>query len=327
MDRRSATPEGLPPLTLSVLRELDLDRPSAPGRGAHLSAASGVARRGDFVYVIGDDELGLGVFRLSKEAPGTLRPVLAGELPDGHEERKREKADLEALTLLPPTDEHPYGALLGLGSGSKPQRERGFVWGLGADGSLEGEPIELDLAPLYDRLRERAPELNVEGASVLGDALWLFHRGNTQQGLNIVAEVPLRDFLEDLARDGRIRCDGAPVRVRAYELGELDGVPLTFSDATPLADELVVFTASAEPGSDPHGTDGEIRGAVVGTIDGDGHVERLRTIDRKWKVEGVYASIDARVIDFLFVCDQDDPDAPSPLLSAAMPIEARFETG
>ena len=114
---------------------------------------------------------------------------------------------------------------------------------------------------------------------------------------------------------------------RAYELGELDGVPLTFSDATPLADELVVFTASAEPGSDPHGTDGEIRGSVVGTIDGDGRVERLRTIDRRWKVEGVYASIDARVIDFLFVCDQDDPDTASPLLSAAMPIESHFESG
>jgi hypothetical protein len=49
MDRRSASREELPPLTLSVLRELDLEQPPAPGRGAHISAASGVARRGDFV--------------------------------------------------------------------------------------------------------------------------------------------------------------------------------------------------------------------------------------------------------------------------------------
>ena len=325
MDRRSATPEELPPLTLSVLRELDLDGPSAPGRAAHISAASGVARRGDFVYVIGDDELGLGVFRLSKEAPGALRPVLRGELSPDDDERKKEKPDLEALTLLPPFTGRAFGSLLGLGSGSKPQRERGFVWGLAADGSLEGEPTELDLSPLYERLRERAPELNIEGASALGERLWLFHRGNTEQGVNMVAEVPLGDFIDAVRKDGRIEC-GEEVRTRAYELGELDGVPLTFSDATPLADELVVFTASAEPGSDPHGTDGEICGSVVGTIDGDGHVERLRTIDRKWKVEGLYASIDARVIDFLFVCDQDDPDTASPLLSAAMPIESRFES-
>ncbi len=275
--------------------------------------------------MIGDDELSIGVFRLSKDAPGELRPVLSGELSSDHEERKREKPDLEALTLLPPYADRPFGALLGLGSGTKSQRERGFAWGLDADGSLLGEPAELDLSPLYERLRDAAPELNIEGASALGDQLWLFHRGNTEQGLNIVAEVPLAGFIDDVCGSGRITCDDA-VRTRGYELGDLDGVPLTFSDATPLADELVVFTASAEPGSDPHGTDGEIRGSVVGTIDGDGRVERLRTIDRRWKVEGVYASIDARVIDFLFVCDQDDPDSPSPLLSAAMPIESRFET-
>ncbi len=326
MDRRSARPEELPPLTLSVLRELDLAHPPAPGRAAHISAASGVARRGDYVYVIGDDELGLGVFRLSKEAPGALRPVLRGQLSTDHEKRKKQKPDLEALTMLPPFTGRPYGALLGLGSGSKPQRERGFVWGLAADGSLAGEPVELELSPLYARLRRSAPELNIEGAAVVGDRLWLFHRGNTEQGVNIVAEVALGDFIRVGAEGGRIDC-GEDIRLRAYELGELDGFPLTFSDATPLADDLVVFTASAEPGSDPHGTDGEVRGSVVGTIDGEGHVQRLRTIDRKWKVEGVYASIDARVIDFLFVCDQDDPHTASPLMSAAMPIESGFESG
>ena len=30
-------------------------------------------------------------------------------------------------------------------------------------------------------------------------------------------------------------------------------------------------------------------------------------------------------MDFLFVCDQDDPDTPSPLLSAAMPVDAALE--
>jgi hypothetical protein len=326
MDPWSATPEHLPPLTLSVLRDLVLDAPPGPGRAAHISAASGVARRGDFVYVIGDDELGVGVFRLSNKAPGTFRRVFGGELSGDYDERKKEKPDLEALTLLPPFSGRPFGALLGLGSGSNPHRQRGFVWGLAADGSLHGNPIELDASALYGRLRETAPELNIEGVSALGSRLWLFHRGNTEQGLNIVADVPLEDFIAGVQADGLIDDCGERLSTRAYELGELDDVPLTFSDATPLADELVVFTASAEPGSDPHGTDGAIRGSVVGALDGKGHVERMRTIDRRWKVEGVYASVDARVIDFLFVCDQDDPGAPSPLLSAAMPIESQFET-
>ena len=319
MDRRSATPEDLPPLTLNALRELRLEATPAEGAPAHISSASGIARRGDYVYVVGDDLLHLGVFRLSQERPGTLRRALSGTVPTDPGERARTKADLEALTMLPPDAEAPYGSLLGLGSGSGEGRDRGFAWALAPDGSLEGEPVELDLAPVYERLRDEAPDLNIEGAAAVGERLWLFQRGNTEQGLNLVAELELSDVMASLRGDQRIDCEELAA-ISAYDLGELDGVPLTFSDATPLADELVVFTASAEdPGS------GKIRGSVVGAIDRHGQVERLRTIDRRWKVEGVYASIDARVIDFLFVCDQDDPDVPSPLLSAAMPVESRFE--
>jgi hypothetical protein len=317
VDRLSAEPEGLPGLTLTALRDLTLAEPSAPGRPAHVSSASGIARRGDYVYVIGDDELDLAVFRLSKEAPGEMRRALSGEMPADPDERARRKADLEALTLLPPFEGHPYGSLFGLGSGSGEGRDRGFVWALAADGALEGEPIELDLGPVFGLLRERVGELNVEGAATLGDRLWLFNRGNTDAGVNLVAELDLEEVIESILTDRRLDCEELAA-VRAYDLGELDGVPLSFSDATPLADELIVFTASAE-GED------DIRGSVVGTIDSEGQVERLRTIDRRWKVEGVYAAVDARVIDFLFVCDQDDPDTPSPLLSAAMPVESKFE--
>ena len=83
---------------------------------------------------------------------------------------------------------------------------------------------------------------------------------------------------------------------------------------------LPQFTASAE-----NAGDGSIRGSVVGTIDAAGDVHRLRTIDSRWKVEGLDATIDTGVISFLFVCDQDDPGAPSPLLSATMPLDARFD--
>ncbi len=51
----------------------------------------------------------------------------------------------------------------------------------------------------------------------------------------------------------------------------------------------------------------------------------MRTIDRRDKVEGVHATVDTGVIDFLFVCDQDDPAVASPLLSASMPIDGRLE--
>ena len=109
-------------------------------------------------------------------------PALSGELPTEHAARSKAKPDLEALTSLPPFEGHPHGALLGLGSGSTEDCDRGFAWALGADGSLEGEPIELDLAPLYTLLRERLDALNVEGAAVMGDELWLLQRGSELRG-------------------------------------------------------------------------------------------------------------------------------------------------
>ena len=323
MERRDAELEDLPPLELRKLRDLTVERPSAEGRPPHLSAASGIVRRGDFVYVIGDDELSLGVFSASSPEPGRLRRALEGDLPGDAADRKNEKPDLEALTMLPPFDGHPYGALLGLGSGSSPVRQRGFSWALAADGSLQGEPRQIDLEPLYDRLREQIDKLNVEGCSVVGERLWLLHRGNRGGTPNLVAELSLAAVMSSLEREGTL--DPHELQAtRSYDLGELDGTPLAFSDVTPLADQLVVFTASAE--TDPGGDeDGEIRGSVVGTLGADGGVQRLRAIDSRWKVEGVHASIDTGVVDLLFVCDQDEPDTPSPLLSAAMPLDAAFE--
>jgi hypothetical protein len=321
MDRIAAECEDLPPLGLRELRTLRLAEPSAEGRPAHVASASGVVRRGDFAYVIGDDELFLAVFELSaRDDPGTLRRALAGELPLDHDARGKAKPDLEVLTVLPPFAGHPYGALLGLGSGSGPGRDRGFVWALEADGALRGEARAVDLAPLYARLADHIEELNIEGASVLGDRLWLLQRGGgTDEAAGIVAELELGQVMHSLRHDQRIDPHELAA-LRAYDLGTLDGVALTFSDATPVAEEVLVFTASAE-GED----EGGIRGSVVGTLDRKGHVRRLRTIDRRYKVEGVHATIDTGVMDFLFVCDQDDPDTPSPLLAAAMPLDAALE--
>ena len=305
-DHREAAPEDLPELPLTIIRELDV------------ASASGVARRADRVFVIGDELRELAVYRLSRpDEPGERRPVLAEREGAG-------KPDVECLTLLPPFAEAPYGCLLGLGSGSEPDRDRGFAWPLAPDGDLEGEPVELDLGPLWERLREHAGALNVEGAAPVGDSLWIFNRGNSADGRNLVAEIPLADVLASIRGDHRLdRCEfGA---LRGYDLGDLEGVPLAFSDATPVADGLVVFTASAEEEGDA-GPDGAIRGSVVGTLDASGEVRRLRTIDRRWKVEGVYASIDSGVVDFMFVCDQDDPDTPSPLLVASMPVDARWDS-
>src|SRR5215218_7926289 len=145
MDQRSAKPEDLAPLELRRIRDLDLTEATAPNRPKHVSAASGIVRRGSFAYVIGDDELFLAAFDLADQSPGSLHRVLSGELPSDAGERKADKPDLEALTTLPPLDDSPHGGLLGLGSGSGEHRARGFFWPLEADGSLHGEPWTIEL--------------------------------------------------------------------------------------------------------------------------------------------------------------------------------------
>jgi hypothetical protein len=313
-----SSPEELPPLELHNLRDLTVERPEDSERPPHMASASGITRRGDYAYVIGDDELDLGIFRLSNSEPGVLRRALPGDIdPD---KPWKGKPDLEALTALPPFEGGPFGGLLGVGSGSSDERDRdrGFFWAFAADGSLDGESTVIDLNPMYELLRSELGSINIEGASVFGDHLWLFNRGN-DGGANAVAELRMSDLAHSLRGDEEIDADELDA-LRVYELGDLDGVPLSFSDATPLFDQLVVFTASAE-GED------EILGSVVGTIDGSGEIRRLRTIDRRWKVEGVHAAVDTGVIEFTFVCDQDEPDTPSPLLIATMPIDSRYERG
>jgi hypothetical protein len=325
MDRRAASLEDLPALDLRELRKLDLAEAPREGRPAHVASASGVVRRGDLLYVIGDDLLSLAVFRLSRPDPGVLRRALPGELPVDEDERKADKPDLEALTVLPPAEAHPHGMLLALGSGSGPGRHRGVAWSLDHDGELRDEPRSIDASPLYGRLAEEVEHLNIEGACVMGDRLWLLHRGNHRETTNVVAELPLAAVMESIGGDERLDVDEL-ADVRTYDLGELEGVELTFSDATPLGGDLLVFTASAEGQGGDGAEDGEIRGSVIGTIDLEGHVRRMRTIDRRFKVEGVHATLDTGVVDLLLVCDQDDDETASPLLCATMPLDGSFET-
>ncbi|MGI8633114.1 MAG: DUF6929 family protein [Solirubrobacterales bacterium] len=325
MSSYEAQPEDLPPLELTQLRELDVVEPDHPDRPAHVAEASGIAKRGDWVYAVGDDMLHLSAFRLSSEEPGTLRKALTGELPTDEDERKGEKPDLEAIGVMPPFPGHPHGLILGIGSGSDDSgraRDRGFAWSFDRDGSLRGEPMEIDLNPVYTLLRSEIDGLNIEGAAVVGDRLWLLQRGN-RGGPNAVAELSLREVERSLHSDLEIDAHEL-ADLRTYDLGDLNGVPLCFSDGAALPTGELVFTASAERDEVADGED-EIEGSVVGTIEPDGTVRRLRTIDRRWKVEGVHATLDTGVLDLLFVCDQDDPDHGSPLLSATMPLDGDHE--
>ena len=289
-----------------TIRDLTVDAPRGAHGGRFISAASGLVLTGDFLYVIADDERELGVFDADGDAPGRLARFLPGELPADPAARKRHKPDVEALALLP-------GMLLALESGSRPQRRGGVLWTLDRRGALSGDPRRLDLAPLYEFLEGEIPDLNVEGATVVGERLLLFQRGNGRGAVNAVVDLALPAVLEASAR-GHLGAD-AVTGVRRYELGEVDGVRLCFSDATALPDGRVLFTAVAEGGEDTY-HDGECVGAGIGVLDPDGEIARWEALDPPVKVEGIEAHPDGDELRILLVGDPDDAERPSPLLAA-----------
>lgn len=164
-------------LATRLIRELTLASLPNADNARHISAASGMVVIGEFLYVIADDELHLGVFDRGGAGAGTLVRLFPGELPNASTERKALKPDLEALVRLPGFPGYPHGALLALASGSRPNRRTGVILKLDESGRVAGEPCPYGLTSFYSSLESRLPALNIEGAVVLVDDLILFHRG------------------------------------------------------------------------------------------------------------------------------------------------------
>ncbi len=199
-------------------RDLTLGTPSSPGRQPYLSAASGLVRAGDFLYVVADDEHHLGVFPATGEATGTLIPILPGELPAPKNERKALKPDFEALVRLPPFPGFPGGALLALPSGSRPNRRTGALLGLEADGAVIGTPRSIDCSGVFVALERQFPALNVEGAVVVADRLRLLQRGSKHHGQNAWIDLSLPAVLQELATSDALN-DAMLVGTRTFDLG------------------------------------------------------------------------------------------------------------
>jgi hypothetical protein len=302
-------------ITLTKIRELDLSAAPEAGRPLHLSAASGLVCLGSFIYVVADDELHLGVFRMADSAPGHLLRLFDGALPDAKKDRKKQKPDLEALTLLPAFGDYPHGALLALGSGSKRNRRMGALLGLDAQGAVRDSPHVVDLSPILAPLDDEFPKVNIEGAVVAGDELRLFQRGNKRQSANAVIRFQLSALLETLSSQ---RSDAIkPSAIDRYDLGHIDGIPFCFTDAAVLPDGDMVFTAVVENTDDTY-NDGPCLGAAIGIVDNNAHLGQLRRLDQPYKVEGVDARVDGDVIRLLLVTDADDADIAAGLFSATI---------
>ncbi len=302
-------------IPVTKLLDLKLERAEGDERSRNVSAASGIVHLGDILFVIADDEKQLNVFPELGRGPGYQIQILKGAVPESDEERSKKKPDLESIAVLPASERFPHGALITLASGTK-HRDVGAVVAIGEDGHPSGEPMEVDLTSLYSGLRDRIEGFNAEGACVLGDSFHLFQRGNEADAINARIDLPLDGFVAAVA-EGRAPGADAVADIVSYDLGNLGGVKLAFSDASPLSDGRIVFTCSAEASGDAD--DGKILGSALGIIGVDGDVEFLEPVDLDVKIEGMTALSADDDIRVLLVTDADDPGNPSPLLEARLP--------
>ncbi len=295
---------------VEIVRTLVLEPEEAGAEPRNVEAASGLALRGDTLYLVGDDRLHMAVFRGLGRGPGTTVRVLPGHLPDNRKERKAQKPDLESLTPLDAFGPFESGGLLALGSGSKAPQHRGvFVPYDAADGL--GDPVILELTPLVDALNERFHKVNLEGTAVAGGRLRLFQRGNKEGSVNAHIDLDLAKLC-DAVTTTQVLAGDLIDEVVEHDLGHLRGTKLCFSDADTLPDGRLVFSASAE--DDETTQDGRPVGSALGLMSPEGEVLELEPVDAETKLEGLAVRAHDGVVEAFAVADDDDPDQPTYLM-------------
>jgi hypothetical protein len=295
-----------------------LDRPR------HVRAGSALVAWDHYFAVIQDDASFLAILDRTN---GKVRDVpFPGDRVrqfDDTRGNKSDKLDLEAALMMPGGE-----CIVALGSGSSPLRERIVL--IERPNAKAPWITIVHAAKLYAALRGETSfagsELNVEGATLVGDDIVLFQRGNGQRR-NGVAPVDATCRIGANALATYLRGAGPvpPLRdVVQWELGSLpaaDGSPgdrLTFTDGATRPNGSLACLACAEASPDAT-RDGPVSAVTIGSIDEDartctfGPIVDERGAPLLDKAEGL--AFDARDSKRAFVVtDRDDPTAPSELI-------------
>lgn len=302
--------------------DASLDRPS------HVRAGSALARltRGaeTFFFVVQDDANFLAVIDARGGVDAVPLPARGGlrQFDDGRG-NKKDKLDLEACFCTPDGE-----LLVAFGSGSSSRREMVVV----VHHPLSAAPrvALVHARALYRAMRDAADfsgaELNVEGAALVDDRVVFFQRGNGaprdgRAAVDATARVSwpaLRAYLFALESADADPPPPALTGVRSWSLGDVDGVPLTFTDATRTPGVGIAFLACAEASPDAV-RDGPVSGVALGVLN-DGTGERYlglvadeRGAVLRDKAEGL-ALDPADPTRAWAVVDRDDPERPAELL-------------
>lgn len=228
----------------------------------NLPSASGVEIIDGVIYIIGDDTpymyvLDHSLKLLEKVTLFDSEDFETGRIP------KKIKPDLECMTTL---TIHGNKYILAMGSGSKENRDKGFLIKLPTRYNKKYIVQPFSFTRLYNLLRSNPDiagngRLNLEAAAADGQHFILFNRAN-KSGNNVLLYFQLEEFIVYLTENP----DLVPFPViQNFDLPSIEGVPAGFSGAS-FWEGKIFFTAAAEDTSDAV-DDGEVHGSLLGCMD------------------------------------------------------------
>lgn len=316
-----------PRLTARVIqrRELLYSEGADPkaDRPAYVRAGSGVAWVGKKLAILQDDANfvalvdPLGDGRV--DALALPRGVGGKRVFDTERGNKKHKLDLEACLSTVVDGEVLFFAL---GSGSTRARENILEVNFSPQ---RADQLRLHHAPdMYESLREKTDlsgsELNIEGVVMRPEGvLRLFQRGNGAprgdlKPVNATCDVSWSILWEHL------HSGGPPPSIQnviQYELGQIGGTKLTFTDALCREDGQTLFLATAEDSPDAV-RDGEVFGTAIGRLDNKASPRWAPLCEAsgdplRVKAEGIVLSQTSQKRAYV-VLDSDTARAPAELL-------------
>lgn len=324
--------------------DASIDRP------AHVRAGSGIAWVGSRLAVVQDDANFVALIDVQTGVADCVTlPAGDGGLRQFDDARanKAFKNDFEALVAI---SLNSGTRLLAFGSGSTSRRENIAIVDVAGDGTSNVRVVHVP--QFYSALRANAQfsgsELNIEGAALVGDNVRMFGRGNgaasdNAPAVNATCDVILDELLMYLEQPATAAVP-MPANVTQYDVGDIDGIRLSFTDAITISMEwasacrepavgdksavvadfpptttVLLYSAAAEASPDAV-RDGEVLGSAIGIDEyaNDRHTTRYAIVRSdtgavaRVKIEGVAAGTQAGQV--FAVVDSDDHSKPCELL-------------
>ena len=295
------------------INELHYDQGADPDgqRPRHVRAGSGLTSFGSTLVGVQDDADFLAFIEpdgMSVKGTALDAGSPSHRLYDDREETAdaEEKVDLEACLLVPGDDE---ATVLSFGSGVSEKRRRIVLTRVNGDSVEHSEYVTRGFhQALAEPLEAVGGALNVEGAVFFPSQsiVRIFSRGDHgEDPFDATMDVSweeLKSYLEEPL--------GVPVprpfNLRRYDLGTLDGRPLTFSDAERVGEGCLV-TVSSE-------SDEQAGASLIGYMDSEGELVLARgdCFPVEGKLEGLSFLASDRSRLFA-IEDQDDFEKASKL--------------